>query len=42
MCWKYAYLILGLEDQYEINWHNNSKNISSVAIRFGMVDMYTL
>ena len=42
MRWNDAYMILGLEDQYMGNYNNNATHISTLAMHFGMVDMYTL
>ena len=42
MCWNYAYLIVGLEDQYVVNFNNSSTHISSVEIPVGMVGMHKL
>ena len=42
MCWNYAYLIIGLEDQYLGNYNNNATRIYSVTMHVGMVDIHTL
>ena len=42
MCWNDAYLIIGKEDQYVGNWHNNATHISIVEMHVRMVDMNTV
>ena len=42
ICWNDAYLILGSEDQYVGNWHNNATHIFIVAMHVWMADMHTL
>ena len=42
MCCNDYYMIIGMEDQYVGNWHNNSTHISSVAMHVGMVDIHKL
>ena len=40
MCWNDAYMILGMEDQYVGNCHNNATHISSVVFKHSRVDLY--
>ena len=42
MCFNAAYMILGQEYQYIVNWNNNATQISSVEIDVGILDMHTL
>ena len=42
MCCNDSYLIIGLEDKYLGNWHNNARHLFGASMHVGIVDMHTL